>query len=116
MRLSSLSNHSIDFIPFPHHAGSFALPFALEDREAASKGKPRSGKLAREKNTTQPTTTPQRTGRRIHQSDQFTMAFFGKLRLSKAATLMLFFALIMGMMHTSVASELEVRKHLGVVR
>ena len=44
------------------------------------------------------------------------MAFFGKLRVSKAATLMLFFALTMGMMHTSVASELEVRKHSRVVR
>lgn len=37
------------------------------------------------------------------------MAFFGKLRLSKATTLMLLFALVMGMMNISVANAQEVR-------
>lgn len=35
------------------------------------------------------------------------MAFFGKLRLSKATSLMLLFALVMGMMHISVADAQE---------
>jgi hypothetical protein len=37
------------------------------------------------------------------------MAFFGKLRLAKATTLMLLFALVMGIMNVSVASEQAVR-------
>jgi hypothetical protein len=42
------------------------------------------------------------------------MAFFGKLRLSKATTLMLLFALVMGMMNISVANAQEVRNSSSV--
>eukprot|EP00934_Nitzschia_sp_Nitz4_P001666 Nitzschia sp. Nitz4//scaffold78_size91513//54008//54379//NITZ4_004932-RA/size91513-snap-gene-0.124-mRNA-1//1//CDS//3329558139//1666//frame0 len=43
----------------------------------------------------------------ITTRELLTMAFFGKLRLSKAASLLLFFVMIVGMMQVSTAVEPE---------